>query len=182
MKNQLKTEKGVQAGSHTYENLVPPSEIDNTNFKVKVVAHWCEQATDAEDAVVTVISNLPNPLPGEDPDRREDKWVLIDGEYYLPINDGKGNETKAEVWYYTDENMDAVIGYNDKYITLMVMKSILQVQIPSCLYKMMMRQAGNLLLKLFTIQYTKVSFKWMPTRCFQYMKVVLHQMDFTITP
>ena len=24
----------------------------------------------------------------------------------------------AEVWYYTDENMDAVIGYNDKYITL----------------------------------------------------------------
>lgn len=114
----VKTEKGVQAGSHTYENLVPSREIDNTNFKVKVVAHWCEQATDAEDAVVTVISNLPNPLPGEDPDRREDKWVLIDGEYYLPINNGKGNETRAEVWYYTDENMDAVIGYNDKYITL----------------------------------------------------------------
>lgn len=114
----VKTEEGVQAGSHTYENLVPSREIDNTNFKVKVVAHWCEQATDAEDAVVTVISNLPNPLPGEDPDRREDKWVLIDGEYYLPINDGKGNETMAEVWYYTDENMDAVIGYNDKYITL----------------------------------------------------------------
>ena len=114
----VKTEEGVQAGSHTYENLVPSREIDNTNFKVKVVAHWCEQVTDAEDAVVTVIANLPNPLPGEDPDRREDKWVLIDGEYYLPINDGKGNETMAEVWYYTDENMDAVIGYNDKYITL----------------------------------------------------------------
>ena len=114
----VKTEEGVQAGSHTYENLVPSREIDNTNFKVKVVAHWCEQVTDAEDAVVTVISNLPNPLPGEDPDRREDKWVLIDGEYYLPINNGKGNETRAEVWYYTDENMDAVIGYNDKYITL----------------------------------------------------------------
>lgn len=114
----VKTEEGVQAGSHAYENLVPSREIDNTNFKVKVVAHWCEQVTDAEDAVVTVISNLPNPLPGEDPDRREDKWVLIDGEYYLPINDGKGNETMAEVWYYTDENMDAVIGYNDKYITL----------------------------------------------------------------
>lgn len=114
----VKTEEGVQAGSHTYENLVPSREIDNTNFKVKVVVHWCEQVTDAEDAVVTVISNLPNPLPGEDPDRREDKWVLIDGEYYLPINNGKGNETRAEVWYYTDENMDAVIGYNDKYITL----------------------------------------------------------------
>lgn len=114
----VKTEEGVQAGSHTYENLVPSREIDNTNFKVKVVAHWCEQVTDAEDAVVTVISNVPNPLPGEDPDRREDKWVLIDGEYYLPINNGKGNETRAEVWYYTDENMDAVIGYNDKYITL----------------------------------------------------------------
>ena len=114
----VKTEEGVQAGSHTYENLVPSSEFDNTNFKVKVVAHWCEQVTDAEDAVVTVISNLPDPLPGEDPDRREDKWVLIDGEYYLPINDGNGNETMAEVWYYTDENMDAVIGYNGKYITL----------------------------------------------------------------
>lgn len=112
----IKTVENVPAGSYTYENLA--ADMDNTSFKVKVVARWCEQTTDAEDAVATVISDLPDPLPGEEPGEREDKWVLIDGQYYLPINDGSGNETMAEIWYYTDENMSAVIGYNDKYIAL----------------------------------------------------------------
>ena len=31
----VKTEKGVQAGSHTYENVVPSREIDNTPFVPK---------------------------------------------------------------------------------------------------------------------------------------------------
>lgn len=112
----IKTVEGVTAGSYTYENLV--ADMDTTSFKVKVVAHWCEQTTDAEDAVAMVISDLPDPLPGEEPGTREDKWVLIDGQYYLPINDGNGGTTMAEVWYYTDENMSAVIGYNDRYIAL----------------------------------------------------------------
>lgn len=90
----------------------------DVNNNIKVVATWCEQTT---EAVYEWKTDLGDDLPGAEPPAREDKWVLINGEYNLPVTDhlkGNGATVNANIYYYTDVDISNVVGYNGAYIAI----------------------------------------------------------------
>lgn len=114
---ELKAEN-VEAGSYSFTGY---SQIGETH-QVKVVAKWCEQETEEiiEYEIKEPETEPEETIPTETPDfPRDDKWVLINGQNTLPISViGSLDQTNAEIWYYTDIDMNSVIGYNDYYIAL----------------------------------------------------------------
>lgn len=114
---KLKAEN-VEAGSYSFTGYSQIGEI----HQVKVVAKWCEQETEEiiEYKIKEPETEPEETIPTETPDfPRDDKWVLINGQNTLPISvTGSLNQTNAEIWYYTDIDMNSVIGYNDYYIAL----------------------------------------------------------------
>lgn len=99
------------------------------NHSVQVIAKWCEQT---QGETIALTSDLGETVTGspETPtiptDTAEHKWVLIDGEHILPVtNDkydaqqkGSGQQVNARIEYYTDDDLNAVVGYNGAYIAM----------------------------------------------------------------
>ena len=110
----------VQAGSYSFLGY---NEIGSTHT-IKVVAKWCEQTT--EDSVeYTIIEPEKEPeeiVQGEVPtypDDNDNRWVLISGQHILPVSEeGSLGKTNAKIYYYTDEDINGITGYNDSYISL----------------------------------------------------------------
>lgn len=110
----------VQAGSYSFLGY---NEIGSTHT-IKVVAKWCEQTT--EDSVeYTIIEPEEEPeeiVQGEVPtypDDNDNRWVLISGQHILPVSEeGSLGKTNAKIYYYTDEDINGITGYNDSYISL----------------------------------------------------------------
>lgn len=110
----------VQAGSYSFLGY---NEIGSTHT-IKVVAKWCEQTT--EDSVkYTIIEPEKEPeeiVPGEVPtypDDNDNRWILISGQHILPVSEeGSLGKTNAKIYYYTDEDINGITGYNDSYISL----------------------------------------------------------------
>ena len=110
----------VQAGSYSFLGY---NEIGSTHT-IKVVAKWCEQTT--EDSVeYTIVEPEKEPeeiVSGEVPtypDDNDNKWVLISGQHILPVSEeGSLGKTNAKIYYYTDEDINGITGYNDSYISL----------------------------------------------------------------
>ncbi|MFR2365310.1 MAG: CotH kinase family protein [Eubacterium sp.] len=110
----------VQAGSYSFLGY---NEIGSTHT-IKVVAKWCEQTT--EDSVeYTIVEPEKEPeeiVPGEVPtypDDNDNRWILISGQHILPVSEeGSLGKTNAKIYYYTDEDINGVTGYNDSYISL----------------------------------------------------------------
>lgn len=115
--NELKAEN-VTAGSYSFTGY---SQIGETH-QVKVVAKWCEQETEEiiEYEIKEPETEPEETIPADEPDiPRDDKWVLISGQNTLPVSIvGNLDQTNAEIWYYTDVDMNSVVGYNDYYISL----------------------------------------------------------------
>lgn len=111
----------VVAGVYNFEGY--DVQTLGVQHNVRVVAKWCEQTT---DAAVTYIAEKANEnvetLPGENIVYPEDpeKWVLIDGEYILPVLDHNtvSRTVNAKIYYYTDDDINSVVGYNEYYISL----------------------------------------------------------------
>ena len=88
------------------------------------MAKWCEQTT--EDSVeYTIIEPEKEPeeiVQGEVPtypDDNDNRWVLISGQHILPVSEeGSLGKTNAKIYYYTDEDINGITGYNDSYISL----------------------------------------------------------------
>lgn len=116
---ELKAEN-VQAGSYSFLGY---DQIGSTHT-IKVVAKWCEQT--AEDSVeYTIIEPEKEPeeiVPGDVPtypDDSDNRWVLISGQHILPVSEeGTLGKTNAKIYYYTDEDINGITGYNDSYISL----------------------------------------------------------------
>lgn len=108
----------VEAGSYSFTGY---NQIGETH-QVKVVAKWCEQEIEEilEYEIKEPETEPEETIPAETPEfPRDDKWVLINGQNTLPISViGSLDQTNAEIWYYTDIDMNSVIGYNDYYISL----------------------------------------------------------------
>lgn len=110
----------VQAGSYSFLGY---NEIGSTHT-IKVVAKWCEQTT--EDSVeYTIIEPEKEPeeiVQGEVPtypDDNDNRWVLISGQHILPVSEeGSLGKTNAKIYYYTDEDINGITGYNGSYISL----------------------------------------------------------------
>lgn len=110
----------VQAGSYSFLGY---NEIGSTHT-IKVVAKWCEQTT--EDSVeYTIVEPEKEPeeiVPGEVPtypDDNDNRWILISGQHILPVSEeGSLGKTNAKIYYYTDEDINGITGYNDSYISL----------------------------------------------------------------
>ncbi len=110
----------VQAGSYSFLGY---NEIGSTHT-IKVVAKWCEQTT--EDSVeYTIVEPEKEPeeiVSGEVPtypDDNDNRWVLISGQHILPVSEeGSLGKTNAKIYYYTDEDINGITGYNDSYISL----------------------------------------------------------------
>jgi len=102
----------LTAGTFTYTGFTP---IDGNTYDIKVVANWCQQT--AETLLTYTVNGNPETMPGKEPSNNEDKWVLISGENTLPIKDGNGT-TEAQIYYYTDDDLNSVVGYNGYYISL----------------------------------------------------------------
>lgn len=110
----------VRAGSYSFLGY---NEIGSTHT-IKVVAKWCEQTT--EDSVkYTIIEPEKEPeeiVPGEVPtypDDNDNRWILISGQHILPVSEeGSLGKTNAKIYYYTDEDINGITGYNDSYISL----------------------------------------------------------------
>lgn len=114
--------ENVQAGSYNFAGSGNIGE----QHKIVVKAKWCEQEALAEvdyvmkepetEPVETIPSEKPTYPPAND-----HKWVLINGQNILPIGE-KGmfedQTVNAQIWYYTDDDINSVIGYNDYYISL----------------------------------------------------------------
>lgn len=114
---EIKAEN-VTAGAYSFSGY---GETGVTH-EVKVVAKWCEQTiekvinyevkepeTEPEETIPTDIPDYP----------RDDKWVLISGQNILPISkEGSLDTVNAKIYYYTDVDINSVIGYNDYYIAL----------------------------------------------------------------
>lgn len=102
-----------------YSTDVNGKAIDfDTNNNIKVVAAWCEQTTEATYLLKT---DLGDDVPGVEPTEREDQWVLINGEYSLPVTNhvpGDGSTVNANIYYYTDVDISNVVGYNGAYIAI----------------------------------------------------------------
>ena len=110
--------ENVPAGAYNFTGY--DVQTIGKNYNVRVVAKWCEQTTDAS---VTYVIEKPEEdfetLPGEEIEY-PNEWVLIDGEYILPVLDHNtvSKEVKAKIYYYTDRDLDSVVGYNGSYIAL----------------------------------------------------------------
>lgn len=110
----------VRAGSYSFLGY---NEIGSTHT-IKVVAKWCEQTT--EDSVkYTIVEPEKEPeeiVPGEVPtypDDNDNRWILISGQHILPVSEeGSLGKTNAKIYYYTDEDINGITGYNDSYISL----------------------------------------------------------------
>lgn len=110
----------VQAGSYSFLGY----NVIGSTHTIKVVAKWCEQTT--EDSVeYTIVEPEKEPeeiLSGEVPiypDDNDNRWVLISGQHILPVSEeGSLGKTNAKIYYYTDEDINGITGYNDSYISL----------------------------------------------------------------
>lgn len=115
--------ENVPAGSY---NFAGTGEIGETHTVV-VRAKWCDQKADATleyvmkepetEPAETIPGGSHNyPLDGE-----PHKWVKINGQCVLPVKDGSkydGSTVNAEIWYYTDDDLNSVVGYNDHFISI----------------------------------------------------------------
>ena len=111
-------EENVLAGSYN----LPGSSTIGTVHQVVVKAKWCEQVSEAS---VTYEMKEPETEPeetipaGTPSYPQDDQWVLIKGQNVLPISqEGSFGTVNAQIWYYTDEDISSVVGYNDYYIAL----------------------------------------------------------------
>ena len=112
-------EENVSAGSYNFAGYGNIGE----KHEVIVRAKWCKQTTDAiVNYVMAEQETEPvETIPAEKPTYPTDanKWVLINGQNVLPISqEGKFDTVNAQIWYYTDEDINSVVGYNDYYISL----------------------------------------------------------------
>lgn len=108
----------VKAGTYNFQGY---DEIGSTHT-VKVVGKWCEQRTEKTiDYTISEPEKEPEEIiPADKPNYPTDnKWVLISGQHILPVGvEGRLSPTNANIYYYTDEDMTDVTGYNGNYISL----------------------------------------------------------------
>lgn len=110
--------ENIPAGSYNYTGY--DVQTIGKNYNVRVIAKWCEQTI---DAAATLVIEKPKEdietLPGEDI-QYPNEWVLISGEYILPVANGDtvSSTVNAKIYYYTDEDLNSVVGYNGYYISL----------------------------------------------------------------
>jgi len=106
----------VLAGTYNYTEGLDVANAER--YGVQVVAKWCQQTTaDTAAYVRPEQETIPADTPDYPENSGEHEWVLINGEYVLPIKNGNST-INAEIWYYTDDDMYSVDGYNGYYIAL----------------------------------------------------------------